>query len=159
MDELTLASRDELYTQSYDEIEFSAHRNTFAPVDINHPHAMLLDGLNEVLRVWRKYLCPNKVQEIARAHVYKLITLEDENSDCGCLGSVNNALNLVARYFTEGESHAVRMRRETIKDFMWMKDEGMLVNATDGVQCWDTSFLIQAVIKCGLGEDPEYKNM
>ena len=158
-DELTLALRKELYTQSYDEIDFSAHRNTVAPADINHPHTWLLGGLNEALSFWGKYLCPNKVQEIARAHVYKLIALEDENSDYCCLAAVNNSLNLVARYFTEGEGHAVRMHRETIKDFMWMKDEGMLANGTDGVQCWDTSFLIQAVVRCGLGEDPKYKNM
>ena len=158
-DELTLALREELYTQSYDEIDFSAHRNTVAPADIYHPHTLLLDGLNEVLSVWGKYLCPSKVQEVARAHVYKLITLEDENSDYCCLGPVNNPLNLVARYFTEGESHAVRMHRETIQDFMWMKNEGMLANGTDGVQCWDTSFLIQAVVRCGLGEEPEYKDM
>ena len=40
-----------------------------------------------------------------------------------------------------------------------MKNEGMLVNCLDGMQCWDTSFLIQAVVRCGLGEDPRYKDM
>ena len=40
-----------------------------------------------------------------------------------------------------------------------MKDEGMLVGIMDGVQCWDSSFLIQAVVRCGLGEDPKYKDM
>ena len=159
MDELTLALREELYTQPYDEIKFSAHRNTVAPADIYHPHTLLLDGLNGVLGVWGKYFCPNRVQEIARAHVYKLITLEDENSHYCCVNSVNSSLNLIARYFTEGESHAVEMHRETIKDFMWMNNEGMLANGTDGVQCWDTSFLIQAVVRCGLGEEPEYKDM
>ena len=158
-DEFTLALREELYTQSYDEIDFSAHRNTVAPADIYHHHTLLLDGVNEVLNVWGKYLCPNKLQEIARAHTYELIIHEDEDSDYSCAGPVNNPLNLVARYFTEGECHAVRMHRETIKDYMWMKNEGMLANAMDGVQCWDTSFLIQAVVRCGLAEDPKYKDM
>ena len=51
------------------------------------------------------------------------------------------------------------MHRDTIKDLMWMTNEGMLANAMDGVQCWDTSFLIQAIVRCGLGEEPEYKDM
>lgn len=38
----------------------------------------------------------------------------------------------------------------TIKYFMWMKDEGILAHGTDGVQFWDTSFLIQAVVGVGL---------
>jgi lanosterol synthase len=158
-DDLTFALRRELYTESYDSIDFSLHRNTVAPADIYHPHTWLLDGLNGILGVWGRYICTDKVQEIARNHVYKLIKLEDENSDYCCLGPVNNPFNLVARYFAEGESHAVRMHRESIKDFFWMKDEGMLTNGTDGVQCWDTSFLIQSVIRCGLGEDPTYKDM
>ena len=158
-DELTLALREELYTHSYDKIKFSAHKNTVSPADMFHPHSLLLDRLNEVLGFWGKYLCPNKVQEIARAHVYKLIILEDENTEYCCINPATSALNLIARYFTEGESHAVRMHKETIKDFMWMKNEGMLANTTDGVQCWDTSFLIQAVVRCGLGEDPKYRDM
>ena len=159
VDEFTLALREELYTQPYDEIEFPAHKNTVAPGDIYYPHTLLLNGLNKVLGIWGRYLCPNKVQETARAHVYKLITLEDENSEYCCVAGVNNPLNLIARYFTEGESHAVRMHRESIKDFMWMKNDGMLANGTDGAQCWDTSFLVQAVVRCGLGEDPAYKDM
>ena len=35
----------------------------------------------------------------------------------------------------------------------------MLTNGTDEVQCWDTSFLIQAIVRCGLGKDPKYKDM
>ncbi|RPB03477.1 terpene synthase [Choiromyces venosus 120613-1] len=159
VDDLTIALRKELYVESYDSIDFSLHRNTVAPKDIYHPHTKVLDTLNEILTVWGKWICPNKLQEIARNHVYKLIKLEDENSDYCCLGPVNNPMNLVARYFTEGECHAVNMHRETIKDFLWMTNEGMLANGTDGVQCWDTSFLIQSVLECGFGEDPQYRHM
>ena len=47
-----------------------------------------------------------------RAHVHKFIALEDENSDYCRLATVNNPLNLVAHYFTQDESHAVRMRSD-----------------------------------------------
>lgn len=40
-----------------------------------------------------------------------------------------------------------------------MKNEGMLVNGTNGVQTWDTSWLVQGVVEAGLAEDPKWKPM
>ena len=41
-----------------------------------------------------------------------------------------------------------------------MNKDGMFVNGTDGLQCWDTSFVIQAIHACGGYMDkPEYKDM
>ena len=40
-----------------------------------------------------------------------------------------------------------------------MKHEGMLVNGTNGVQTWDTSWLVQAVVEAELAEDPKWKPM
>lgn len=158
--DLTLSLREELYTQDYKTIDFPQHRNTVAPGDIYHPHTKFLDVLNGILGVWGSYICPNKVQDIARAHVYDLVKREDEASEYCCLGPVNSPFNFIVRYFAEGEdSVAVRAHKETLRDFLWVKNEGMLVNGTDGVQTWDTAFLIQAVVECGLAEDPQYRNM
>lgn len=158
--ELTRSLREELYTQDYKTINFPQHRNTVAPGDVYHPHTKLLDALNGILGVWGSYICPGKVQEIARTYVYDLVKREDEASDYCCLGPVNSPFNFVVRYFVDGEdSVAVRAHRETLRDFLWVKDEGMLVNGTDGVQTWDTSFLIQAIVDCGLAEDPQYRDM
>lgn len=158
--DLVRSLREELFTQDYDSIEFWKHRNTVAGPDVYHPHSPVLDIANEVLTVWGCYVCPEFVQEKARKHVYDLICREDENTEYCCLGPVNNPLNLVARYLTEGEdSEGVRGHRESIRDFMWVKDEGMLANGTDGVQTWDTSFLVQAAIECELAEEPEYRGM
>jgi squalene cyclase len=44
-------------------------------------------------------------------------------------------------------------------DYLWVKGEGMLVNGTNGVQCWDTAFTIQAVMDAGLAEDAKWKPM
>ncbi len=40
-----------------------------------------------------------------------------------------------------------------------MKNEGMLVNGTNGVQTWDTSWLVQAVFEAGLAADPKWTPM
>lgn len=158
--DLIRSLRQELYTQDYNTINWSQHRNTVAKPDIYHPHSKLLDVANEILTVWGKWFCPSMLQRIARNHVYDLICREDENTQYCCIGPVNSPLQLVARFLKEGEdSVAVREHRETLRDFFWMKNEGMLVNGTDGVQTWDTSFLIQAVMECGLTQEPQYHDM
>ncbi|KAI5813548.1 terpenoid cyclases/protein prenyltransferase alpha-alpha toroid [Pyronema omphalodes] len=160
VNDLIRSLREELYTQDYSSIQFSKHRNTVAKDDIYHPHSPILDVANEILTVWGNWACPKFVQSYARKHVYDLICREDENTEFCNLGPVNNPLNFIARFFTEGpDSEAVARHRETIKDFMWMKHEGMLANGTDGVQTWDTSFLIQAVVECELTEEPEFREM
>jgi lanosterol synthase len=40
-----------------------------------------------------------------------------------------------------------------------MKDEGMLMNGTNGVQTWDTAFLIQAVESCGWSKSQKWQPM
>jgi len=158
--DLIRSLREELYTQDYSSINFSKHRNTVAPADIYHPHSPILDFANNILSVWGNYCCPNALQEHARKHVYNLICREDENTEYCCLGPVNNPLNFIARFLTEGEdSYAVKMHRETLKDFIWVKNEGMLANGTDGVQTWDTSFVIQTVVECELTRESEFKEM
>lgn len=158
--DLTRSLREELYTQDFATINWSQHRNTVAPLDVYHPHSPILDFANEILTVWGKWFCPEYIQQWARGHVYDLICREDENTQYCCLAPVNSPLQLVARFLKEGEeSVAVREHRETLRDYLWMKDEGMLVNGTDGVQCWDTSFAVQTVIECGFAEDPRYKEM
>jgi lanosterol synthase len=53
----------------------------------------------------------------------------------------------------------VKRHRERAAEFLWVKNEGMLVNGTNGVQCWDTAFLVQAVMDAGLAEDPKWRPM
>ncbi|KAL7266757.1 Lanosterol synthase (Oxidosqualene--lanosterol cyclase) [Rhizina undulata] len=160
VNKLVAELRQELYVQPYESINFEQHRNTIAPGDVYYPHTKLLDFLNYLLTIWGKYLCPTKVQELAREHVFDLIKREDENTEYVCIGPANNPLHLVARFLHEGEeSYAVRAHRETLKDYLWVCKSGMLMNGTDGVQTWDTSFVIQSIVECNLASDPEYKSM
>jgi lanosterol synthase len=91
---------------------------------------------------------------------WKLIQMEDKNTDYACLAPVNGAMNLVACYVQEGgDSYSVKRHRERLPEFLWMKGEGMLVNGTNGVQCWDTAFTVQSIIDAGLAEDPKWRPM
>jgi lanosterol synthase len=159
-DELTLELRKELYTQPYDSINFLSHRNSIHPRDNYHAKTWVLHSLNwGLVNFWNPF-CRGYFKERAEKWVYELIQREDENTDYSNLGPVNGPMNMVACFITEGpDSYAVRRHRERLEDFLWVKDEGMLMNGTNGVQNWDTSFLIQATIDTGLAEDPKWVPM
>ncbi len=158
---LTRQLREELYTSPYESINFLSHRNSISPRDNYHPKTFFLNSINWALvNVWNPYLRLNSLAKRAEDWAFNLIRREDENTDYANLGPVNGPMNLLACYIHDGEdSYSVRRHRERMHDFLWMKDEGMLMNGTNGVQTWDTSFLIQAVVEAGLAQDPKWKPM
>ena len=157
--DFTRQLREELYTQPYSSIDFRQHRNSISPVDNYHPKTWLLSTINWALvNVWNPYLRYKSLVDKAETWAYDLIQREDENTDFANLGPVNAPMNLLACYIAQGEgSYAVKRHRERLQDFMWVKDEGMLANGTNGVQTWDVAWLVQAVTAAGLAGRPEWK--
>lgn len=158
---LTIQLREELYTQPYASINFSLHRNSISPLDNHHQKTWLLNMINwGVVNVWNPYLRTESIKKQAEDWAYKLIQWEDENTDYANLGPVNGPLNFLACFLKEGpNSYSVRRHKQRMHDFLWVKDEGMLMNGTNGLQTWDTSFLIQAVDAAGLANDPRWRDM
>ncbi|CAK7237043.1 Lanosterol synthase (Oxidosqualene--lanosterol cyclase) [Sporothrix curviconia] len=158
---LVRALRQELYTEDYAHIQWAAHRNSIAPMDNYHPKSWLLNSVNWALvHVWNPYLRPNLLKQRAEQWVSDLIDMEDENTDYADLAPVNNPMNMVCCYIRDGpDSYAVRRHRERLHEFLWVKGEGLLCNGTNGVQCWDTAFAIQAVVDAGLHTDPRWRPM
>lgn len=156
---LVLQLREELYIQPYASIDFSSHRNSISPRDNYHPKTWILNTLNWALvNIWNPYLRTENIKKKAESWAFDLIQREDENTDYANLGPVNGPMNLLACYIHDGEgSYSVKRHRERMYDFLWVKNEGMLMNGTNGVQTWDTSFLIQAVVEAGLVNEPEWK--
>jgi lanosterol synthase len=46
-----------------------------------------------------------------------------------------------------------------MEDFLWVNREGMLMNGYNGVQNWDTSFVVQAAAECGFASSECWKPM
>lgn len=157
--ELTCQLREELYTQPYASINFAAHRNTISDQDNYHPKSRILRPINWMLvNIWNPYLRTKSLIECAEEWVFDLIRREDENTDYANLGPVSGPMNFLACYIQDGaDSYSVKRHRERMHDFLWMKDEGMLMNGTNGVQTWDTSFLIQAALECDLATHSNWK--
>jgi len=158
---LTLELRKELFTQPYDQINFASHRNDISTRDNYHPKSWILNKINWIfVNFWNPYLRSNGIAKAAEDWTFKLIQLEDLNTDYANLGPVNGPMNFLACYIQEGpDAYSVRRHRERMEDFLWVKSEGMLMNGTNGVQNWDTAFAIQAVVDAGLAEDPKWKPM
>jgi len=152
--------RQELFVEQHATINWGSHRNSICEKDNYHKKsALLLFIFWIVANVWQ-YIQPVSLKKKAEDWVWKLIQMEDKNTDFSNLGPVNATMNLLVCFIKEGpDSYSVRRHRERMHDFCWMKDEGMLMNGTNGVQSWDTAFSIQAVIDAGLAEDPKYKDM
>lgn len=155
------ALRQELFTEPYTAINWSGNRNSICPKDNYHPKSWILNTINWLLvNVWIPYLRPTSLVEKAEAWVWKLIQMEDENTDYSNLGPVNGPMNMLVCYMKEGpDSYSLKRHRERLEDFLWVKQEGMLMNGTNGVQIWDTSFLVDAVMEAGLAKDPKWKPM
>ena len=158
---LTRQLREELYNQPYSSIDFASHRNSISPSDNYHPKSVLLNTINLVLvKLWNPYLRFDYIRRRAEDWAFDLIKREDENTDFANLGPVNGPMNLLACYIHDGsDSYSVERHRQRMHDFLWLKDEGMLMNGTNGVQTWDTSFLIQAIAESGQIENPKWKPM
>lgn len=158
---LTRQLREEIYTQPYSSINFPSHRNSISPTDNYHPKSMLLNIFNQLLvNIWGPYMRTDFIRRRAEQWTWDLIRREDENTDFANLGPVSGPMNLLACYIHDGpDSYAVARHRERMHDFLWVKDEGMLMNGTNGVQTWDTAFLIQAVVEAGLAEEVKWKPM
>ncbi|EON63012.1 lanosterol synthase [Coniosporium apollinis CBS 100218] len=160
LDPLTRSLRDELFTQPHSSIDFAAHRNSISPRDNYHPKTWILNTINWLLvNIWNPYLRSARLVQKAEAWTWKLMQMEDANTDFANLAPVNGPMHLLACYIEEGpDAYSVKRHRERMEDFLWVKDEGMLMNGTNGVQNWDTSFAIQAVMACpGFAADERWR--
>ncbi|KAH8880592.1 terpene synthase [Thozetella sp. PMI_491] len=153
--------RQELFVEDWAKIDWASNRNTIANIDNYYPKSWVLNTVNFLLvNVWNPYLRTKSLAKWAEDWASQLIDMEDKNTDFSDLAPVNAAMNLVCCYVRDGpDSYSVRRHRERTEESLWVKDEGLLCNGTNGVQCWDTSFAIQAVMDAGLTEDPRWRPM
>lgn len=159
--DVTRSLKNELFVQQYEEIVWARHRNDIADKDNFHPKSTLLNVANWALvNIWNPYLLTKRLKDRAEKWTSELIDMEDANTDYSDLATVNAPLNTVACYIRDGpDAYSVRRHLERLEEGIWVKDEGMLVNGTNGVQCWDTSFLVASACEAGLQHDERWRPM
>jgi lanosterol synthase len=159
LNNLTRQLRSELIPEPFETINFDSRRNTISPTDNYHPKNWILRLLFWFLAwIWNPFLRPESLKKRAEDHVWWLIEAEDENTDYANLGPVNGPMNTLCAYIKLGpDSQPFREHLKTLPEFIWMNKEGMLMNGTNGVQTWDTAFVIQAAHDCGFTDDPKWR--
>ncbi|KAI0115582.1 terpenoid cyclases/protein prenyltransferase alpha-alpha toroid [Nemania sp. FL0031] len=152
--------RQELFCEKYETIDWAGNRNSICPLDNFHPKSWVLNTANWALvNIW-PWFRPNWVKNRSVEWVSKLIDYEDANTDYAGLAPVNASLNTIVCYIRDGpDSYSFRRHIERLEDGMWVNTDGMFCNGTNGVQCWDTSFLIQAAVDAGLEREPRWQPM
>ncbi|KAI5295622.1 Lanosterol synthase (Oxidosqualene--lanosterol cyclase) [Ascosphaera acerosa] len=159
VDDLTAQLRRELYTEPYEQIDFARHRTSIAKEDNYHPKSLLLRVLFWIIvNVYCVYFRFAALVRWAEDWSWQLIKMEDENTDYACLGPVNAPMNTVATFIQEGrDSKAFQRHIYRLDDYLWVKDEGMLANGTNGVQVWDTAFVVQALDVAGFAGSKKWR--
>ncbi|KAI8907346.1 terpenoid cyclases/protein prenyltransferase alpha-alpha toroid [Gorgonomyces haynaldii] len=159
LDDLILQLREELYPEPYETINWKQQRNNVSAADVYFPHTPLLNFLNGVLGVYE--MLPNSfIRKHALAKALEQIRYEDENSDYLDIGPVNKAMNMLIVWIVDGpESESFKRHLARVPDFMWMSQDGMMMNGTNGSQLWDTAFAMQAFIESGLAQEKEFHDM
>ncbi|KAK5993756.1 Lanosterol synthase [Cladobotryum mycophilum] len=155
------ALRNELFVQPHAEINWASHRNSIADVDNYHPKTWILNTANWFLvNIWNPYLRPDFLKRRAEAWAEQLVDMEDANTDYADLAPVNAPMNTLVCYIRDGpDAYSVKRHIERFEEFLWIKDEGLLCNGTNGVQCWDTSFAILAAVESGLHLEDRWRPM
>ncbi|KAL7915333.1 oxidosqualene:lanosterol cyclase [Trichoderma velutinum] len=159
--DITRALKQELFIQPHAEINWVSHRNSISAIDNYNPKSWVLNTVNWLLvNVYNPYLRFNFIKERGEKWVSDLVDMEDANTGYSCLAPVNAPMNTLVTYIRDGpESYSFTRHIERLEEYLWVKDEGLLCNGTNGVQCWDTSFAILAVVESGLHTDERWKPM
>ncbi|CAG8560984.1 6895_t:CDS:10, partial [Dentiscutata heterogama] len=166
--------RTELFAQPYDKINWSAAKNNVCETDIYFPRSPALVVTNSeffLLILLEVYPLPFRIlytvqngidgsllgiREIALRKVYKLMKLEEFDSNYISTCAIDKLFRLVCAYHKEGpESEMFLNMKDKIANYIWMTPNGMLMNYTDGSQIWDTSLAVQAIIESGLANDSD----
>ena len=153
--------RQELFTQPYEEIRWPRFRNAISSMDNYHPKSWVLNTINWLLvMIYIPYIRFAYLISQAEQWVWRLVQMEDYNSDFADLAPVNAPMNFLCCYIAEGpDAYSVRRHRERLPEFLWLGKDGMMCCGTNGVQTWDTSFAIQAVISAGLATKSQNRDL
>ncbi|SPJ78321.1 related to lanosterol synthase [Fusarium torulosum] len=153
--------REELLVEPYEEINWAENIDTVAPFDCKTPKSWIAKGANWVfLKIWEPYVCPRFLKARAESWVSQQIDMQDINTDYAGIAATDAPMNTIICYLRDGpDSISFKRHIGRLQEFLWMTSDGMVINSTNGSQCWDTAFLVQAVCHCGFQTDERWKPM
>ncbi|KAF2547232.1 hypothetical protein F2Q70_00020044 [Brassica cretica] len=154
---LILELREELYLQSYEEINWNRARSLYAKEDMYYPHPSIQDLVWDSLHVFGEPLLTrwplNKlVREKALRVAMEYIHYEDENSRYINIGCAGKAMCVLACWVEDPNGEYFKKHLARVPDYFWIAEDGMKVQSF-GSQLWDTSLAIQALLASNLSDE------
>lgn len=145
--------RRELYTETYEKIDWAKARDFCSEADRYTNPSSLLGVLNLFTNTYEKMPVP-ALRKKAVAFILDYINAEDEHTDYINLGPVNKVINSICIYHAYGkESEQFKKHYERWFDYLWLAEDGMKMNGYNGSQLWDTAFAVQAVKEGGMEKE------
>ncbi|KAM5554115.1 hypothetical protein ABKV19_026046 [Rosa sericea] len=122
--------------------------------DLYYPHPILQDVLWGCLhKVGEPLLMRwplSNLRQKALTTVMDHIHYEDENTQYICIGAVNKVLNMICCWVEDQNSEAYKCHLSRIKDYLWVAEDGMKMQGSNGSQCWDVALAVQAILSTNL---------
>ncbi|CAH9068562.1 unnamed protein product [Cuscuta europaea] len=155
---LILQLREELYDESYNEINWRKIRHLCAKEDLYYPHPLIQDLIWDSCYILTEPLLTrwplNKLRQKALEVTIKHIHYEDENSRYITIGCVEKVLCMLACWVEDPNGEYFKKHLARIPDYLWVAEDGMKMQSF-GSQQWDTGFAIQALLASGLTDEIE----
>ncbi|XP_042490754.1 beta-amyrin synthase-like [Macadamia integrifolia] len=153
---LILQLREELYLQSYHEINWNKARHMCAMEDIYYPHPLIQDLIWDSLYFLMEPLVTcwplSKLREKAMQVTMKHIHYEDENSRYLTIGCLEKAFCMLACWVEDPNGEAFKYHLARMPDYIWVAEDGMKIQSF-GSQQWDTSLAVQAILASNLMDE------
>ncbi|GMJ00915.1 cycloartenol synthase 1 [Hibiscus trionum] len=152
-----LALREEIFTIPYLEIDWNRARNACSKEDLYNPHPWLQDilwaSLHKIVEPILMCWPGKKLREKALQTAIEHIRYEDENTRYICIGPVNKVLNMLCYWVDDPNSEAFKLHLPRLYDYLWVAEDGMKLQGSNGNQLWDTAFAVQAILSTNLTEE------
>jgi squalene cyclase len=137
--------RHELYEQSYDAIDFSAHADDVSPTDLYARPAAALRLAQRVAPAVRR-LVPVAWRQRAQQHALARIVAEQRGSRYQALSPVNGLLNCLALHATDPLHPDLEPSLAGLEAWRWQDEERGIRYAGARSQVWDTAFAARALL-------------
>eukprot|EP00210_Caulerpa_lentillifera_P005704 g5455.t1 len=137
--------REELYVESFDEIDWNSCRNKVSKEDSYYPHPFIQDVLWWIFYQLEPWLKWSSIRKRAVKECIEHIHYEDENTRYIDIGPVNKSINMLACWLEDPESIAFKKHLCRVPDYLWLAEDGMKMQGYNGSQLWDLSFAVQAI--------------
>ena len=159
-DPLLQALRHELFTQSYESIDWDTYRQKCADIDEYSPLAPVMKVAQDVCSIYENHLLPRfgflqKLRQRGLKFVIEYIHAEDKQTNYVDIGPVNKSLNMLSVWIDaeqDNSCEAFQRHIPRVDDYLWVAEDGMKMQGYNGSQCWDTSFAVQAIVEGNLSE-------